>query len=293
MWPLGWRAVNHLAVGTQTLAVSTNWTAMPAKSGWAWNTGLALERSDVGDVKANTLSLNGGRAFLGDKTERRYYLQYDASSQVGGDTPASSSSLLGNYAWTGRYFNNRLSPTSGFGVGLDAGVGLTVTPERKPFMRFNVRGLYLWPFGDRNRAGKRSRLAFRAEAGTIVAREEVDIPARLLFLTGGDTTVRGYKYQSIGTRLDGGKIYGARNMAMASVEWQNPITLFGDSRSFEHLLFVDAGAAADQARDARIFPGVGTGMRWASPMGPLELDVAYGTRTRNWRLHLRVGFQFQ
>jgi translocation and assembly module TamA len=293
MWPLGWRAVNHLGVGTQTLAVSTNWTAMPAASGWAWNTGLALERSDVGEIKANTLSLNGGRSFLGDKTERRYYLQYDASNQVGGDSPASSSSLLGNYAWTGRYFNNRLSPTSGFGVGLDAGVGLTVTPERKPFMRINARGLYLWPFGERNRVGKRSRLALRAEAGTIVATAEVDIPARLLFLTGGDTTVRGYKYQSIGTRLDDGKIYGARNMAMASVEWQNPITLFGDSRSYEHLLFVDAGAAADQARDAVIYPGVGTGMRWASPMGPLELDVAYGTRTRNWKLHLRVGFQFQ
>jgi translocation and assembly module TamA len=34
-------------------------------------------------------------------------------------------------------------------------------------------------------------------------------------------------------------------------------------------------------------------MRWASPMGPLELDLAYGLKTDKWRLHLRVGFQFQ
>ncbi len=280
MWPLGWRAVNHLAVGTQTLALSTNWTAMPAASGWAWNTGLALERSDDGDVKANTLSLTGGRAFIGDKTERRYYLQYDASSQEGGEAPASSSSLLGNYAWTGRYFNNHLNPTSGFGVGLDGGAGLTVTPERKPFLRFNVRGLYLWPFGERNRAGKRSRLAFRAEAGTIVATRGRGHPARLLFLTGGDTTVRGYRYQSIGTPLRWRQDlwraqhgHGQRGMA----EPRHAVRRFAQLRA---PAVRGCRRRRGQARDAVIYPGVGTGMRWASPMGPLELDVAYGTQHR-------------
>jgi translocation and assembly module TamA len=121
----------------------------------------------------------------------------------------------------------------------------------------------------------------------------VNIPARLLFLTGGDTTVRGYSYQSIGTRLPDGSIYGARYMAMASVEWQHPIRLFGDSRSFEHTVFVDAGTATDKLSDAVIFPGVGTGLRWASPVGPLQADLGYGTKTRNWHVHLRVGFQFQ
>jgi translocation and assembly module TamA len=293
MPPLGWRAVNNLTAGLQTQSLSTNWTDMPVASGWAWNTGLSLERSDVGDIKSNSASLTGGRVRLGDKTEERYYLQYDASVLEGGDSPTNSSSLLGNYSWTGRYFDNRLSPTSGFGVGLDGGVGMTVTPRGKPFLRFEARALKLWPFGGRNPAGKRSRIALRAELGTIVAQEDTDIPSQLLFLTGGDTTVRGYKYESIGTRLSDGSIYGARNMGMASVEWQRPFTMFGDSRSYEHILFVDAGAAADRARDAVVFPGVGTGLRWASPMGPIELDVAYGTKTGNWKLHLRVGFQFQ
>jgi translocation and assembly module TamA len=293
MWPLGWRALNQVAAGTHTQSLATNWTAMPKASGWAWNTGLTLERADTGDIKTNSLSLTGGRARNADRTERRYYLQYDASNAEGGDAPTSSSSLLGNYAWTGRYFNDRFNPVQGFGVGLDAGVGLTVTPERKPFLRSNLRALQLWPFGGRNAAGKRSRLAVRAEVGGILAGDDVDIPARLLFLTGGDTTVRGYKYQSIGTRLDDGSIYGARYMAMGGVEWQHPITVSGDARSFEHTIFVDAGAAADQPHDMVIFPGVGTGVRWNGPVGPLQVDVAYGTRSHNWRLHLRVGFQFQ
>jgi translocation and assembly module TamA len=293
MWPLGWRALNQTAVGTQTQSLSTNWTDMPNDSGWAWNTGLKLERSDVGDIKANSLSLTGGRSRLGDKTERRYYLQYDASDAEGGDAPHSSSSLMENYAWTGRYFNDRLNPTRGHGIGFDAGVGLTVTPHRDPFVRVNARALQLWPFGPRNAANKRSRLALRAEIGAIYADDDANIPARLLFLTGGDTTVRGYSYQSIGTRLPDGSIYGARYMAMASVEWQHPITLFGDSKSFEHTLFVDAGTATDKLHNAVIFPGVGAGMRWASPVGPLQIDLAYGTKTQKWRIHLRMGFQFQ
>lgn len=293
MWPLGWRALNQAAIGTQTQSLSTNWTDMPNKAGWAWNTGLKLERSDVGDIKTNSLSMTGGRGRLGEKTERRYYLQYDASNTEGGDAPANSSSLMENYAWTGRYFNDRINPTRGFGIGFDAGIGLTVTPSRDPFLRVNARALDLLPFGPRNAANKRSRLALRGEVGAIYAADHTNIPARLLFLTGGDTTVRGYSYESIGTRLPNGSIYGARYMAMASVEWQHPITLFGDSKSFEHTLFVDAGTAADKPRNAQIFPGVGAGMRWASPVGPLQVDLAYGTKTQKWRVHLRMGFQFQ
>ncbi len=292
MWPLGWRALNQVEAGTNTQSLATNWTDMPKASGWSWNTGLKLERSDYGDIKANSVSLTGGRSRTADKTERRYYLQYDASNAEGSEGPHSSSSLMGNYAWTGRYFNDRVNPTRGHGIAAEAGLGLTVTPEREPFLRLDVRALQLWPFGGRNTAGKRSRLALRAEVGAVFAGDSVNIPANLLFLTGGDTTVRGYSYQSIGTRLDDGSIYGARYMAMGSVEWQRPITVFGDAGNFEHTLFVDAGTASDKLGDAVLFPGVGTGIRWSSPVGPLQIDVAYGTKTQKWRLHLRVGFQF-
>lgn len=292
MRPLGWRAINKAEVGTNTQLLSTNWTDMPKDSGWAWDTGLKLERSDYGDIKANSLALTGGRSRTADKTERRYYVQYDASNAEGSAGPSASSSLLGNYSWTGRYFNDRVNPTGGHGIFASGGVGLTVTPERKPFLRLNARALELWPFGGRNTAGKRSRIAARVELGAVLAGSNTDIPANLLFLTGGDTTVRGYSYQSIGTRLNDGSIYGARYMAMGSIEWQHPITVFGDARSFEHTLFLDAGAAADKIGDAVLFPGVGMGVRWSSPVGPLQIDVGYGTKTQKVRIHLRVGFQF-
>lgn len=292
MWPLGWRAVNQLEAGTQTQSLSTQWTDMPGESGWAWYTGAALERSNYGDFKARSVSLTGGRTRSLDRTERRYYLQYDGSDAEGGDAPGSSSSLLANFEWTGRYFDNRNNPTRGRAYGLEAGAGLTVTPDRDPFVRVKLRALQLLPFGGRNLAGKRSRIAFRGELGAVGAADGTRIPVTLLYLTGGDTTVRGYSYQSIGTRLEDGQIYGARYMAMGSVEWQRPITLFRDAASFEHTVFVDSGTATDKPRDAELYTGVGTGMRWSSPVGPLQVDVAYGLKSEKWRLHLRMGFQF-
>ncbi|MET0280305.1 MAG: BamA/TamA family outer membrane protein [Steroidobacteraceae bacterium] len=292
MWPLGWRAVNAVEIGTETQSLSTQMTDMPAASGWAWYTGAALERSDYGDFKARSVSLTGGRTRSLDRTERRYYVQYDGSEAEGGDAPGASSSLLGNFEWTGRYFDNRTNPTRGRGYGLEAGAGLTVTPDRDPFLRVKLRALQLLPIGGRNVAGKRSRLAIRGELGGVGAADGTRIPVTLLYLTGGDTTVRGYSYQSIGTRLDDGQIYGARYMAMGSVEWQRPVRLFGDAASFEHTVFVDSGTATDKPRDAVLYTGVGTGMRYSSPVGPLQLDVAYGLKSEKWRLHLRMGFQF-
>jgi translocation and assembly module TamA len=292
MWPLRWRALNQLAVGTETQSLATHWTAMPAASGWAWYTGTTLSRSAYGDFTANSVSVTGGRTRTADRTDRRYFVQYDASAAEGGDAPGASSSILGNYDWTGRYFDNLTNPTSGRGWGVEGGIGFTLTPHRDPFVRTRLRGLQLLPIGSRNAVGLRGRLALRAEVGAIYAADDVRIPVPLLFLTGGDTTVRGYSFNSIGNRLDDGSTYGSRYMTMGSVEWQRPISLFGDGAGWEHTLFVDAGAASDSFKDAVVHTGVGTGMRWSSPVGPLQADVAYGTRDKRWRLHLRVGFQF-
>jgi translocation and assembly module TamA len=58
------------------------------------------------------------------------------------------------------------------------------------------------------------------------------------------------------------------------------------------VVFVDAGAAADQPGDLRASWSVGTGLRYKSPVGPLQVDLAYGLDDKRLRLHLSVGFTF-
>lgn len=292
IWPWGWRAVSQISLDAKSQLLSSQWTAMPKPSGWAWFTGAKLERAEAGDFTANNFMLTAGRTKSVGHIDRRYYFQYDFSRLEGSSGPGSSSSLLASYSWTGRYFNDNSDPTRGYGLGAELGAGFTLTPEREPFLRTRLRWMQFVPFGSRNEAGKRSRLAVRAEGGAIIANSGVQAPISLLFLSGGDSTVRGYSYQSIGTRGEDGKLYGGRYMLAGSVEWQRPITLLGNSSDWEHALFVDAGGVSNERNRMDSYVGVGTGIRWRSPVGPLQADVAYGLKTEEVRLHLRMGFYF-
>jgi translocation and assembly module TamA len=118
------------------------------------------------------------------------------------------------------------------------------------------------------------------------------VPATQLFRTGGDTSVRGYKYLDIGVPLPGGLVGPGRYLAVGSVEWQRPIRRRGNVTPFEHTVFVDAGAVADKPGDLKPKVGVGTGVRWRSPVGPIEAAIAYGVQARKLRLHFTAGFVF-
>ena len=68
--------------------------------------------------------------------------------------------------------------------------------------------------------------------------------------------------------------------------------LDGAPSDWESALFLDAGAVADQPGDLHARVGVGAGLRWRSPVGPVQADLAYGVQERKLRLHLRLGFRF-
>ncbi|MPM56300.1 Outer membrane protein assembly factor BamA [bioreactor metagenome] len=251
----------------------------------------------MGDFDVNSAQLRAGRTKSEEHIDRTYYLQYDWAKTQGTGAPPASSSLLANYGWTGRYFNSLLSPTSGYGLGWEAGVGTTLTPQRTPFTRVLGRWMSLIPLGkpqndEQGQTLRRSRLQLRAWGGAIVAKGDVDLPMTLMFLAGGDNSIRGYGYQSIGAKTDNGKVIGGRYLAAGSVEWQRPITIRGNTQDFEQAVFVDAGTVGDDASNMYARVGVGTGIRWRSPVGPIQADLAYGLQAHKVRLHLRLGFNF-
>ena len=202
--------------------------------------------------------------------------------------------MSANYAWTQRNFNNIPFPTRGYGLAVEVGPGLTLGSQRSPFLRSRARVLGFIPFNESAypSAAQAPRLAWRAEGGAVGARSSVVLPSTQLFLTGGDTTVRGYGYREIGVVQADGSLEPGRYLAVGSLEWQKPIVRNGRASEFESTVFIDAGAVADQASKLRAKVGVGVGARWRSSVGPLEVDLAWGAATRRLRLHLAVGFTF-
>ncbi|MBU3740020.1 MAG: outer membrane protein assembly factor, partial [Rhodoferax sp.] len=218
------------------------------------------------------------------------YLQYDRADTVpsGGGETVVAQALSANYAFSVRNFDNLPFPTSGWGLGLEVGGGSTLGMERKPYTRLVTRGLAIVGLGEGRGTGQ---LALRGEAGAVLAEPDALLPSTQLFLTGGDNTVRGYGLRSIGVQRSDGQLDAGRYLLAGSVEWQHPLQRPGMT-DWDATLFVDAGAVADTPSALSAQVGVGAGLRWRSPIGPLQIDLAYGVAVQRWRLHLNVGFNF-
>jgi translocation and assembly module TamA len=147
------------------------------------------------------------------------------------------------------------------------------------FHRGTARATLLYPLG------RNDDVLVRAEGGVVVARSREGIPSTFLFRTGGDQTVRGYAFESLGVR-QGDAVLGGRYLAIASAEYTH---WFGPAWGLA--AFVDAGNAWDTG-DFDPAYGFGLGARFRTPIGPVRIDVAYGEQVESWRLHFSVGFVF-
>lgn len=289
---LGWRAVSKLQLDRKIPFAQTEWTAIPDEHGWRWAALARAERLDDGNLVTHGQRLRAGRLRSEEHIDRHVYVQFDratvqtqAGAPVTSEDSGAGSALSANYVWTGRYFDSVTFPTRGHGLGLELGGGVTLSGDRNPFQRTVFRWLGLRPLHE-------GRLQLRAEAGAVLARSSARVPSTQLFRTGGDTTVRGYAYREIGVELPGGQVGPGRYLAVGSVEWQKPIRRRGLPTNFESVLFLDAGGVSDRLGDLRLSAGVGAGVRWKSPVGPLQADLAYGVKTRKLRVHMSVGFVF-
>lgn len=289
---IGWRAQTKLQLEKRNPLAQTEWTSIPAEDGWRWGVLARADRLDDDRVFTRSQQLRAGRLRNEDHIDRNVYVQYERSSVSNPRgvvlTPldlGQGSAVSAHYAWTGRYFDDITSPSSGYGVGFEIGAGVTLAGDHAPFQRTLLKGLAYKPL-------ERGRIQFRGQVGAVLARDGAAIPATQLFRTGGDTSVRGYKYLDIGVPLGDGYVGPGRFMVVGSAEWQRPLRRGGRTSDLESTLFIDAGAVADRVGDLRPQVGVGTGVRWKSPVGPVEAAIAYGVETRRLRLHFTAGFTF-
>ena len=129
------------------------------------------------------------------------------------------------------------------------------------------------------------RILMRVEGGATLADEVADLPSSVRFFTGGDNTIRGYAYQSLGPTNDDGDVIGGRHMLVGSMEYDIPF-----AQNWSWAVFVDGGNAYDALDAFDPVYGHGTGIRWRSPIGPLRLDIAKPSDGRdNFRLHISMG----
>jgi len=263
----------------QLARVDFYWPTTP--DGYNDSLGGGIERLDVRGEQTTTASVAARRAWGTPELERSITLEALAEQrQVEGIRNAYSKSIPLTYSVTRRKLDNLLQPTRGYALNWQLGVAPLPLFTDEKFVRGYTRGVYYRPLGDSG------TLILKGEAGAVVSKDKVGVPSTFLFRAGGDQSVRGYGYQQLGVR-ENDAIVGGRYLLTGGAEYQ-----YWFRPPWGVAFFVDGGNAADKFKDLKPEFGYGVGARWRSPVGPINVDVAYGQAVRKVRLHFSLGFTF-
>jgi translocation and assembly module TamA len=252
----------------------------PDASGWSLAGVASVERTDVSNLVTETTTLGGRRISLDERNQWQYGGAFivDRQRPSGADTVEAHSLYFDvERAW--RRMDDLAAPTRGYATLLQLGAGVPGVSSRG-FGRVVARFAAWHPIDREN------DLSARLEGGAVLASSRNGVPSTLLFRTGGDQTVRGYAFDSLGVR-EGDATVPGRYFALASLEATHWFR-----ESIGAAVFVDAGNAADEVRDLEPALGYGVGARVRTPIGPLRLDIAYGARAHGVRIHFSVGLAF-
>lgn len=132
---------------------------------------------------------------------------------------------------------------------------------------------------------KANRVLMRGNFGTTSTPDFDQLPSSIRFFAGGSQSVRGYAYESLGPEDDDGDVVGGKHLLTGSIEFEH----YFDDR-WGIATFIDAGNAINDLDDD-LEQGVGFGLRWKSPVGPVRIDLAnaISTEDKDWRLHISIG----
>ncbi|MEX2353902.1 MAG: autotransporter assembly complex family protein, partial [Gammaproteobacteria bacterium] len=109
--------------------------------------------------------------------------------------------------------------------------------------------------------GNNGRLITRGEFGATYIPEFDELPASIRFYAGGDNSIRGFDYQTLGPKNENGDIIGGKYLAVGSVEYEHRFL-----EKWSAAVFSDFGNAYDDFSEDFV-QSAGVGIRWRTPVG--------------------------
>jgi translocation and assembly module TamA len=248
------------------------------------NLGFATTFTDgkVGDGESTRYQFTVSLSRTPGDWHRQVYLKHEYEQSYVPDTGTNSTKLLlPGVALARGEMDNPIHARLGWSLFLDLHGGHESVVSDVSFLqgRALLRGVV--PLGER------ARLLGRAEWGASLVDDFRELPASQRFFAGGDQSVRGYAYQSLGPKDATGKVIGGEYLSTFSAEVEHRV--WGN---WGAAAFLDLGTANDEP-GGRLSRGIGIGMRYRAPVGTVQVDLAHPLdgEERGVRPHLgiRVG----
>lgn len=202
----------------------------------------------------------------------------------------SQEALLAGVALNKTVADDLVNPMRGYRqyYSLEVGSGDIISETDMAIVRAGASGVY--SFGD-NAYGKdrAHQLIAGVDAGYIWVDDFNKVPYKLRFFAGGDQSIRGYNYNSLSPVSSTGYLTGGQALAVGRFEYNYEVM-----KDLRLAVFSDVGNAYDKSFNTETKIGAGVGVRWASPVGQLRVDVASGVKEEDTqiKLHFFIGSPF-
>ncbi len=199
------------------------------------------------------------------------------------NTEDEQQSLLVGYEVSRTDSDRRVNPTKGFKQTYKVELGSEALLSDADMAIVNAGWRFIYSLGE----NADHQFVGRADLGYIFTEDFAKVPYNLRYFSGGDQSIRGFDYKSLSPEIEGFKV-GGQALGVASLEYN-----YQFREGWRAAVFADAGNAYNEDFSNPTEYGAGLGIRWASPIGPIRLDVATGLSDDNYpiRLHFFIGSQ--
>ena len=246
---------------------------------------LNLQREDITIYQSQLVALelarnrSFGRGELGTA-----YVKLQQENFTIGSEHAGSRLVLPGVRFTKERINDPIRPRSAYRFGADLRGTHPLLGSDSSLVQAIGDAAILVPLPWRLFVNVRSRLGY-----SILPDPLQDLPPSIRFFAGGDQSVRGYAYQSLGPRDAQGRVVGGKYLLVGSLELERALY-----KNWGVSLFYDAGNAFNDWKAMDLSRGTGVGLHYYTPVGGLNLSVAkpLDDDATSFRIHFTVGLQF-
>jgi translocation and assembly module TamA len=253
----------------------------PPRPGGVWNSFVArAKQQDIQNQVTREFAIGVSQNYGASAAPTSYLVSAHSEDQRLADGTADSAhAVYFGFRKSFRRTDALISPRQGYVLSGEIGGAPNAMASQQFVRAVASASLFLT-------LARNDDILLRGQAGAVRSQARSGIPSTFLFRTGGDQTVRGYAFESIGVEQNGA-VVGGRRLLVGSIEYTRWI-----GESWGVAAFFDAGNAWDAGVRTDFATGYGLGARFRTPIGPIRADLAYGALRSDWRLHFSVGYGF-
>lgn len=235
-------------------------------------------RDRTEDIDSTALLIGAGIEQARGRWHRSYFLNFQQEKFTIGTQSGDAQLLMPVLAWSRLSTNDVLNTVRGNRIMLQLRGASEGVVSNTSLAQLHLSGKLIHSIGN-------GRILLRSEVGTSWAPDFEELPPSVRFFAGGDTSVRGYSYKSLGPEDSEGNVIGGRHLLSASVEYEHRL-----GEKWSGALFLDAGNAFTDY-EGELERGAGIGLRRRLPIGWLRIDIAQAIthEDKPWRLHINLG----